>query len=134
MTWMRKRRSKDISLRQYDEQMFSSSIVGLFWNILSHRGMTLTQLAELVGVNKSQTSRWFNDEKPNFESNSMVAIADALGVDLELYARDRKTGRRFAPYGIEHAPTTVTRELPTGMDNKTSSVRSRDNELLRVPA
>jgi hypothetical protein len=86
--------------------MFRSSVVSLFWNLLAHRkresGFTLSDLASKVGVHKSSPSRWFGDSQPNFEANTMVDIANALDVDLEIYARDRKTGQRWAAYGLEN--------------------------------
>src|ERR1700742_1983013 len=101
--WTRKNKSADITVSEYDRDVLKSSVVSLFWNILSYRkresGFTLTDLAAKIGVHKSAPSRWFGNDRPNWEENTMADIANALGVELEVYARDKKTGVRFAPYG-----------------------------------
>lgn len=101
--WMKKLPSAEIERRDYQREVFRSSVVSLFWNILAfrkkHSGFTQSALAERIGVHKSAPSRWFAGDKPNWEENTMSDIADALDVELEIFARDRKTGQRFAPYG-----------------------------------
>jgi transcriptional regulator with XRE-family HTH domain len=101
--WTNKNKSVDREFREYAREMFRSSVVSLFWNILSYRkkngGFTQTTLADRIGVHKSAPSRWFSGECPNWEEDTIADIATALDVELEIYARDRKTGQRFAPQG-----------------------------------
>jgi transcriptional regulator with XRE-family HTH domain len=143
--WMKKSRSEADPRRQYDREMFRSSVVSLFWNLLAYRkaenGFTQQELADRVGVNKSAPSRWFSGEKPNWEANTMVDIADALGVELEIYARDRKTGERFAPYGRIRetlvVPTSSANTIPTnliGTAPKTRGTFSGGKPILLRPA
>lgn len=107
--WMKKSKSAE-PRREYDREIFRSSVVSLFSNLIAIRrkqvGFTFTALAEKLGINKSAPSRWFAGDKPNWEANTMADIANALGVELEIYARDIKTGQRFAPYG-PIVPTTA---------------------------
>ena len=94
--WTKKNKSAD-PRREYDREIFKSSVVSLFWNLIAFRkkeaGVTFSALAEKLGINKSAPSRWFSGDKPNWEANTMSDIANALGVELEIYARDVKTGR-----------------------------------------
>lgn len=107
--WTKKQSSADIERRDYQRETFRASVISLFANVFAYRkkhsGFTLTALAEKVGIHKSAPSRWFSGEHPNLEENTMADIADGMDVELEIYARDRKTGMRFAPYGPVTAPS-----------------------------
>lgn len=98
--------------REYDRALFRSELVSLFWAVIMERkrapdGFTLKKLAALLSVDKAQVSRWFN-ELPNWEANTVADIASALDVNLELIAKDRKTGRIFSPAGARPTVTTST--------------------------
>jgi transcriptional regulator with XRE-family HTH domain len=107
--WTKKNKSAENEFRDYARDSFRSAVVSLFWNILAYRkkhsGFTQTALAEKIGVHKSAPSRWFSEEKPNWEENTMADIATALDVELEIFARDRKTGIWFSPSGVVESPT-----------------------------
>jgi hypothetical protein len=83
--------------------MLRSAWVSLFWNVIAFRkengGFALKMLAEKIGINKSAPSRWFSGDRPNWTVNTLSDIAEALNVDLEIYARDRQSGTRFSPIG-----------------------------------
>ncbi len=84
--------------------MLRSAFVSLFWNVISHKkdhgGFSFTKFAERLGVNKSAPSRWFSAERPNWTINTISDIEQALDLDIEIWARDRKTGIVFSPAGI----------------------------------
>jgi|LNAP01.1.fsa_nt_gb hypothetical protein len=97
--------------REYDRSMLRSELVSLFWAVVTERkkapgGYTLQQLADSLGINKSQVSRWFNG-LPNWEANTIADIASALGVDLQVVARDRHDGRLYTPVGARSAVVTT---------------------------
>lgn len=101
--------------REYDRSMFRSELVSLFWAVVTERkkapeGYTLQQLADSLGINKSQVSRWFNG-LPNWEANTIADIARALEVDLQVTARDRHDGRLYTPVGARSA-TVMTATTP----------------------
>lgn len=111
----------EIDAREYERGMFRSGLVSLFWAVISERkkgpsGFTLQSLADKLGVNKGQVSRWFNG-LPNWEANTVADISDALEVDLQFIARDRRDGRIYSASGV-HAPTsTASVPLPGGVTN-----------------
>lgn len=84
--------------------MLRSAFVSLFWGVIVERkkrpdGYTLQQLADALGTNKAEVSRWFNGE-PNWTINTIAGIANALNLDLEIRAVERGTGRVFTPAGL----------------------------------
>jgi hypothetical protein len=95
--------------------MLRSAFVSLFWSIISrknqHRGFPLKTLADKIGVHKSAPSRWFSGGHPNWTINTISDIANALDLDLEIRARDRKTGETYAPYGLVKPARTSTIHL-----------------------
>ena len=98
--------------REYDRGMLRSELVSLFWAVISERkkepcGFALQQLADKLGVNKSQVSRWFNST-PNWEANTVADIAAALGVDLQIVARDRHDGRMYSSSGLFVGVVSIT--------------------------
>ncbi len=89
--------------RDYERGILRSELVSLFWAVISERkrepnGYALQELADRLGINKSQVSRWFNG-LPNWEANTIADIAAALGVDLQVMARDRRDGRVYTASG-----------------------------------
>lgn len=95
--------------------MLRSAFHGLFWGVIvdrkSNSGLKLKDLADSLGVNKSYISRSFSSP-PNWRIDTLADFSDALGLDLIVEARDRKTGRVFTPSGIRaHAATTTTIDL-----------------------
>jgi hypothetical protein len=78
--------------------MFSS----LFGVVIAYRRkterFTFQKLADATRRNKSEVSRWFAS-RPNWRIDTIADIAAALDLELEIRARERTTGRVFAPFG-----------------------------------
>ncbi len=59
--------------------------------LLAERGMTLTRLAEIVGVSIVNLSVLKNDRAKAIRFTTLVAICDALGCEVgELLVRERR--------------------------------------------
>lgn len=113
MMWMQKGKSKSDILRQYDRAMLRSAFVSLFWNVMKIKKISQQKLADAIGVHKSAPSRWFSNERPNWEVDTIADIADVLDLTIEVRAIDRKTGVIYASYGvIKPIVKTATRPLP----------------------
>lgn len=109
--------------REYDRGMLRSELVSLFWAVIAERkkesgGFALKQLADALGVDKSQVSRWFNG-LPNWEANTMADIAGALDVDLQFIARDRRDGRVYTAAGPS-CVHSVTASSPSASSRRNS--------------
>lgn len=78
--------------------------VSLFWSVITERrksgGFTLKGLADDLGANKSEVTRWFRGS-PNWTLNTIASLAETLEVDLFVEARDRRTGTIYTASGIE---------------------------------
>jgi hypothetical protein len=103
--WINRRaKTKEALLAEYDRGMLRSAFVSLFWSIITYRKsqgrFALKTLADRIGVHKSSPTRWFSGERPNWTVNTIADIANALEVDLEVTAQDRRTGVRFTSHGI----------------------------------
>lgn len=90
-------------LRAFDRQMLRAKFQSLFWNVISARKKngkyTLQQLADTLGVNKSAVSRGFS-EPQNWTIDKLSDMADALGVELVIEARDKAGDVIYTPVGI----------------------------------
>jgi hypothetical protein len=79
-------------------------------------------------------SRWFKGD-PNWTVNTIANIANALNVDLEIKARDRKTGVIYTPSGVQVA--TVSQPAANVRTPQNPFTRSnlimRNFTLTRVP-
>jgi transcriptional regulator with XRE-family HTH domain len=104
MTWIKRSNPRERALREYDREMLRAAFTSLFWVVFVYRkakeGLALKTLAEKIGVNKSEPSKWFRGSRPNWTINMIADIGSALGVDIELRARDRESGVVFAPHGM----------------------------------
>lgn len=106
-------------LQTYDRALFSESVMSLFWGVIRERKksskFTMQSVADGAGMDKGKVSRDFSGT-PNLTFNTAVDYANALGVDLEVRARDRQTGtiytsRGTAPAGYALASSTTTSGL-----------------------
>ena len=108
MMWTKRTDSREHLLREYDQEMLRAAFVSLFWSIIvwkKKRGkFDLKTLAEKLGKNKSEPSRWFSGRRPNWTINTIADIASTLDVDLTIQARDRITGTIFMPSGPVEQP------------------------------
>lgn len=98
--------------RNYRRLMMRSMFQSLFWRVFSVRkkesNLTITGLADRLGHDKSYVSRIFS-ALPNWQIDKLSDLSDALGVDLVIEARDRRTGRVFAPHSDEHFSSTSSK-------------------------
>ncbi len=89
-------------VKDYDRGMLRAAIASLFWAVISDRrkqGYKLKELADTLGCDKSQVSRWFSKDPPNWQVDTIADIAAALGLELHIEAIDRKTGQKFTASG-----------------------------------
>jgi len=104
MTRTKRLSAEDRRYREFDRQMLRASVVSLFAAAIQRRRksgkFTLQALADGLGKNKSEVSRWFSRE-PNWTLNTIADLAGALGLDIELRARERSTGVVFSPSGMD---------------------------------
>jgi hypothetical protein len=102
--WIKKIKTKEQRLREYDRAMLRSAFVSLFWVAISDRKRrgkyTLQMLADKLGTNKSGVSRWFSKDPPNWGIDTISDVASALELDMDLRATDRVTGTVFTSSGI----------------------------------
>lgn len=126
--------------REFRRQMLRSSFQSLFWAVLVARKrrskFTLKALADKLGINKSYVTRSFSSP-PNWQIDKMSDMADALGVDLVIEARDRATGEIFTPHGRVGRGETSSRAdlVPTkGKPVQTSSDKPELDKFVRVRA
>jgi hypothetical protein len=109
--WIKKTKTKEQRLLEYDRAMPRSAFVSLFWAVISDRKRrgkyTLQMLADKLGTNKSSVSRWFSKDPPNWRIDTISDVASALQLDMEIRATDRITGTVFTSSGIS-APVQVS--------------------------
>ena len=94
-------------VNDYDRGMLRAAIASLFWAVIADRrkqGYKLKDLADALGCDKSQVSRWFSNDPPNWQIDTIADISSALDLDLRIEAIERKTGRRFSASG----PSSLT--------------------------
>lgn len=113
--WTNSKNKSEAFERDYARAMLRSAVVSLFWAVISSRkqkdGMTLSNIAERLGINKSAVSRWFSGS-PNWELNTISDLAEALEIELQVFAVERKSGRRFSPVGqVAFAQTATSRHI-----------------------
>lgn len=111
---MSMKRSDIKYVRAYDRGMLRSAFLSLFWGVIMERkkrgGFTLQALAIILGTNKGEVSRWFNGD-PNWTINTIANLANALDVDIQVQAIDRKTSEVFTPAGL--VQTSVASQAST---------------------
>src|SRR4051812_39081850 len=99
---------KEQRLVEFDRDMLRSSFVSIFWSVISERRkkgkFTLQSLADRLRIDKSCVSRWFSDDPPNWQSDTIADVARVLNVELIITARDRSTGQVFTSAGAESMP------------------------------
>ncbi len=113
-------RPNDQFERDLDRGFLRSAFLSLFWAVFSAKKkeekLTLTQLADTLGVNKSVVSRWFSGD-PNWRINTISDIANSLDIEIRVTAMDRATGRVFTPSG-ETTPIRFSLSVIDGQTQK----------------
>ncbi len=106
-----------------------SAFHSLFWGVIVDRkrnsGLKMKDLADKLGVHKSFVSRSFSSP-PNWRIDTLADFSDALGLDLIVEARDRKTGRIFTSSGISAHGSTTTRIQVQGQPNLENQTTATD--------
>jgi transcriptional regulator with XRE-family HTH domain len=91
--------------------MLRSTFVSLFWAVINHRRkedkFRFQQLADGIQQDKSTVSKWFNSE-PNWQLNTIADIANFLGLELRIEARDRISGQVFTASGLRGPVQTTS--------------------------
>jgi hypothetical protein len=108
-------KTDDKHMREYRRQMLRGEFRSLFWAIYSERKrknkLTLQAFADRLGIGRSSLSRGFN-EPQNWTIDKMGDMADALGFDLIVEARDRESQAVFVPSGKTQIAIRSTWEIP----------------------
>lgn len=103
--------------RVYERQMLRSAFQSLFWNVILTRkredGFNFKALADKLGINKSYISRSFSSP-PNWQIDKLADMADALGVDLVVEARDRENPRVVYTASGTRRPDLPSKDVETG--------------------
>jgi hypothetical protein len=136
---MKRSKSSPSIADRFDREMLRSAFVSLFWNIISFKrdreGFTFSMLAAKIGVNKSEPTRWFSGERPNWTVNTISDIATALDVEIDIRARDRKTGAAFAAHGMITEPSArLVRDIDRPTSEPPDLAASRDSIRVRSGA
>jgi hypothetical protein len=127
--------------RIFERLSLRSEFQSLFWNVLLMRKQqekfTFKALADALGNNKSYVSRSFS-RPPNWQIDKISDMSDALGVDLIVEARDRKTGVIYSANGTirESSPVVAETEarIPTGGERKEEETTAAPDRKLKVVA
>jgi transcriptional regulator with XRE-family HTH domain len=103
-------RAASREVRAYDRAMLRAQFASLFWAaILEKRKsdtFTLSALAEALGKNKAEVSRWFSGDAPNWTLGTVAEIAHALDLQIHVEARDRSTGMVLTAAGPKESQPT----------------------------
>jgi transcriptional regulator with XRE-family HTH domain len=104
-------KTDDKQMREYRRHMLRGEFRSLFWVVFSERKrskkFTLQAFADKLGIGKSSLSRGFN-EPQNWTIDKMADMADALGVELIVEARDVQSGAIYTPVGQGNYAETGT--------------------------
>lgn len=125
--WTKKKKTNRAErLRDYDREMLRSMFVSLFWVAIQERKrrgrFTLQELAKGLGVGKSIVSRWFSGQSPNWQSDTISDIANALDLDIEVKAIDRSTGAIITPSGVQDS--TANQLMASSASGQTTAASS----------
>ena len=114
----------------------SSAFEGVLKNKRRHGSLTLQSVAEAMGKNKSEISRWFSRNPPNWQISTIAALADCLNVSVDFRLVDQETGEIFTPstsYFPEHVLTTTARLVLSGSSYISHRVVPQENDII-VPS
>ena len=116
--------------RAYNRHMLRSAFQSLFWHVLKTRkretGFTLKALADKLGIHKSYVSRSFS-EPPNWQIDKISDMAEALGIDIIVAAKDRITGKIYLPSGdlsMSVAASVMSTEVEAKLGSPAQSEQS----------
>jgi hypothetical protein len=108
-------------IKTYNRTLLGHALVSLFKAAIRERRkrgkFALQELADAAEIDKAKISRDFAGS-PNWRLSTVADVAEALGLDLEITARDRATGIIITPAGPRSAHGQV------GVHIKTSTTKS----------
>jgi transcriptional regulator with XRE-family HTH domain len=110
----------------------SSAFEGVLKNKRNHGSLTLQSVAEAMGKNKSEISRWFSRNPPNWQISTIAALADCLNVSVDFRLVDQATGEVFTPstsYFPERVLTTTARLAFSGSSYISHRVVPQSDEI-----
>lgn len=91
-------------LRDYRRDALRSGFLSAFWSVIQHRRarrrFTFQEIATNLGVDKSNVSRWFSRDLPNWEIETVADLAGAMNVSVNITITDNETGEMFGPSGL----------------------------------
>lgn len=112
MSMKRSKLKKEFAM-EYERGMLRSAFRSIFWAVIADRKkrgrFTFQSLGKAVGADKAKVSHWFNGD-PNWTINTIASLANALGLDLNISAVERSTGRIYTAAGLQS-----TQALPMGV-------------------
>lgn len=98
-------------IKQFSREMMRSMFQSMFLSVFNDRKkrhkMTQQQLANSLGINKAVISRNLNSP-PNWTIDKISDMAEALDVEIQIMARDRKTGIVHTAAGPVFVPASST--------------------------
>lgn len=110
--------------RDYDEEYIArvvNRVRGLLAQAVHERNITLTELAQKLGVNRSLVTRFFNSEG-DMKVSTLALIAKALGKEWDIRlsdCRESKEGSNFHRHRGEQVrkETNFGRPIVSGWEN-----------------
>jgi hypothetical protein len=122
--------------RMFDRISLRSEFQSLFWSILlkrkSETGFTFKALADALGINKSYVSRSFSSP-PNWQIDKISDMADALGVELIVEARDRENPSViYTASGTRQPDVRPQQQLEVQTGSRKAEIRDAANDEQRL--
>jgi transcriptional regulator with XRE-family HTH domain len=103
-------RKHDVERISFKAAMLKVALSSAFQGVLKKKrnqsGLTLQSVAKAMGKNKSEVSRWFSRNPPNWQISTIAALADCLKVSVDFRLVDQETGEIFTP-SISYFPNDV---------------------------
>src|SRR5690348_12711470 len=109
--------------QKFARQMNRAAFASLLWSVISFRRksgpLTIQAIADGLGTHKSVVSRWFSNDLPNWELDTVSDLAEFLNVEIDVIARDRASDVIFTSAGVREPGTSAT--APTLPDRRHSA-------------
>ena len=119
----------------FERGMLRSAFLSLFWAVIAERKkdstFTFRSLAKAAGADTGKLSNWLRGD-PNWTINTIAGLAHGLGVDLQITAVERSTGRVFTSSGVQSS-SIVEQQKPMRVNGDTETVESKPRVQIRGP-
>jgi len=118
---------------------FRRRVQSVFWTTIQYKkengGYRLQALADALKVTKSVVSRMFGVNRQNWTLDKLSDLADALGVDLVIEARDRSANVTHTASGtIYNQAHTIAQPGILSPEAPQPSVQTLPARTVKVPA